>query len=131
LCGKELTMRLFSELKRRNVIRMGGLYVVGAWLIVQVAETLLPLYDTPAWVLKSLVLLLAIGFVPTLVFSWIFELTPDGIKRDSDVDRSQGSTDRTARGRDHSAAGRYRDVLRATRQITSAFDRSAASGDRN
>lgn len=90
-------MTLFAELKRRNVIRVAGLYVVGAWLIVQVAETLLPLYDTPAWVLKSLVLLLAIGFVPTLVFSWIFELTPDGIKRETDVDRSLGGTDRTAR----------------------------------
>jgi adenylate cyclase len=90
-------MTFFAELKRRNVIRMAGLYVVGAWLIVQVAETLLPLYDTPAWVLKALVLLLAIGFVPTLVFSWVFELTPDGLKRETDVDHSPGATDRTAR----------------------------------
>ena len=76
-------MSFFAELKRRNVIRMGGLYLVGSWLVLQVAETLLPLYDTPDWVLKSLVLLLALGFIPALVFSWIFELTPDGLKRDS------------------------------------------------
>ncbi|MEZ5461225.1 tetratricopeptide repeat protein [Dokdonella sp.] len=85
-------MSLFAELKRRNVIRMAGLYLVGAWLIVQVAETLLPLYETPDWVLKTLVLLLAIGFVPALIFAWIFELTPEGIKRDAEVvpDRSLG-----------------------------------------
>ncbi len=78
-------MRLLAELKRRNVIRMGGLYIVGAWLIIQVAETLLPIFETPGWVLKALVVLLAIGFLPALVFSWIYELTPDGLKRDVGV----------------------------------------------
>ena len=71
-----------AELRRRNVIRMAGLYLVGAWLVVQVAETLLPIFDTPGWVLKALVVLLAIGFVPALVFSWIFEMTPSGLQRD-------------------------------------------------
>ena len=77
-------MSLFSELRRRNVIRMAGLYLVGAWLIVQIAETLLPIFHTPDWVLQVLVVLLALGFVPALVFSWIYELTPDGLKRDAD-----------------------------------------------
>jgi adenylate cyclase len=80
---------LLSELRRRNVIRLGGLYLVGAWIIVQVAETLLPIFDTPGWVLKALVVLLAIGFLPALVFSWIYELTPEGLKRDADVMPSQ------------------------------------------
>ena len=93
-------MSLFAELKRRNVIRMGGLYLVGAWLIVQVAETLLPLYDTPAWVLKSMVLLLALGFIPALVFSWLFELTPEGIKRDADVTPDQSIAATTGRRMD-------------------------------
>ena len=75
---------------------MGGLYLVAAWLIVQVAETLLPLYATPDWVLKTIVLLLAIGFVPALVFAWIFELTPEGIKRDADVDKSRSIASHTA-----------------------------------
>ncbi len=87
----------FTELKRRNVIRIAGLYLVGAWLVVQVAETLLPLYDTPGWVLKSIVLLLAIGFVPALVLSWVFELTPQGIMRESEIDRSHSVVDQTAR----------------------------------
>ncbi|MCB1575030.1 MAG: hypothetical protein KDI80_13730, partial [Xanthomonadales bacterium] len=65
-------MNLLAELKRRNVIRMAGLYLVGAWLIVQVGETLLPLYDTPAWVMKTLIALLAMGFVPAVVFSWLY-----------------------------------------------------------
>ncbi len=76
-------MSFFAELKRRNVIRMAGLYLVGAWLVVQIAETLLPIFKTPDWVLQTMVVLLALGFVPALVFSWVFELTPDGLRRDS------------------------------------------------
>ena len=72
----------FSELKRRNVIRMAGLYLVGAWLLTQVASTVLPMYGAPAWLPRSIVTLLAIGFLPALIFSWIFELTPEGLKRD-------------------------------------------------
>jgi TolB-like protein len=78
-------MNFIAELKRRNVIRMAGLYLVGAWLVVQVAGTLLPLFGAPVWVPRALVLLLAIGFVPALVVSWLFELTPDGLKRDGEV----------------------------------------------
>lgn len=90
-------MRLLAELKRRNVFRMVGLYLVGAWLIIQIAETLLPIFHTPDWVLQALVVVLAIGFIPALIFSWIFELTPDGLKRESDVDRQQSIVDHTAR----------------------------------
>jgi TolB-like protein len=86
-----------TELKRRNVIRMAGLYLVGAWLIVQVADTLLPVFEAPEWVMKVLVGLLALGFVPTLIFSWVFELTPQGLKREQEVDRSQSITNATAR----------------------------------
>ena len=78
-------MTFISELKRRNVIRMAGLYLVGAWLVTQVAGTVLPMFGAPDWIARSVVLLLAIGFVPAMVFAWIFELTPDGLKRDADV----------------------------------------------
>ena len=88
-------MSVLAELQRRNVIRMAGLYLVGAWLVVQVAETLLPIFGTPAWVLKTLVVLLAIGFVPALVFSWLFELTPEGLKRDAEVTPAQSSASTT------------------------------------
>ncbi len=91
---------LIAELRRRNVIRMAGLYIVGAWLVVQVAETLLPIFDTPGWVLKALVVLLAIGLLPALVFSWLYELTPDGLKRDAEVDPARSIAPRTAQRMD-------------------------------
>ena len=95
-------MSLFAELKRRNVIRMAGLYLVGGWIIVQVAETLLPIFHTPEWVLQSLVVLLALGFVPALIFSWVFEMTPEGLKRDSEVapDRGVAIAERNVSGAD-------------------------------
>jgi TolB-like protein/lipoprotein NlpI len=79
-------MSLSSELSRRNVFRVGAAYIVVAWLIIQVAETIFPLFglgDGPA---RLVVIVLAIGFVPVLIFSWAFELTPDGLRRDADVD---------------------------------------------
>src|SRR4051812_3650523 len=75
----------FAELKRRNVIRVAGLYLVGAWLLIQVASTVLPTFDVPSWALRGLIVTLALGFVPALIFSWVFELTPQGLKRDEDV----------------------------------------------
>jgi adenylate cyclase len=90
----------FAELKRRNVIRLAGLYLVGAWLIVQVAGTVLPSFDVPSWVLRTLIILLALGFVPALVLSWVFELTPEGLKRDEDVAPEQSIAPQTARRMD-------------------------------
>lgn len=86
-----------SELKRRNVIRMAGLYLVGAWLVTQVAGTVLPMFGAPDWIARSVVILLAIGFIPAMAFAWIFELTPDGLKRDSDVMPEQSIAPQTAR----------------------------------
>lgn len=90
-------MNIFAELKRRNVIRVAGFYLVAAWLIVQVAETVLPIFGVPEWVLRALIILLAIGFLPALAFSWVFELTPDGLKRESEIDPTHDRTVHTAR----------------------------------
>ncbi len=90
-------MSFLAELKRRNVIRMAGLYLVGAWLVVQVAGTLLPVFEAPGWLMKVLVGLLAIGLVAALVFSWLFELTPGGLRRDADVAPEQSIAPQTAR----------------------------------
>src|ERR1700736_5461575 len=87
----------FSELKRRNVIRFAGLYLVGAWLLTQVASTVLPMFGAPDWLPRSIVILLVIGFVPALIFSWVFELTPQGLKRDEDVPPEQSIAPQTAR----------------------------------
>jgi TolB-like protein len=77
-------MSFLAELKRRNVIRVALFYIVSAWLVVQVAETVLPLFEVPDSVLRGLIILLALGFVPALVSAWIYELTPQGLKRESD-----------------------------------------------
>jgi len=91
----------FHELRRRNVIRMAGLYVVGAWLIIQVSGTVLPMFDAPAWLPRSLVFLLAIGFVPALIFSWVFELTPQGLRREGDVPAEQSIMSDTGQRMNH------------------------------
>ena len=90
----------FEELKRRNVIRAAGLYLVGAWLLIQVASTMLPAFDAPIWLLRALIIILTIGFIPALIFSWIFELTPQGLKRDEDVRPEESIAPLTARRMD-------------------------------
>ena len=69
-------MSLFEELKRRNVLRVGTAYIVSAWLIIQVVETILPAFGFGAAALRNITIALAIGFVPTVVFAWVFEFTP-------------------------------------------------------
>ncbi len=88
---------LFNELKRRNVVRVGLAYVLVAWLLAQVAELALDSFDAPVWVIKSVLLLLALGLPVALFFAWAFELTPEGIKKEKDVDRSQSITQNTGR----------------------------------
>src|SRR4029434_4003079 len=90
----------FTELKRRNVIRAAGLYLVGAWLLVQVASTVLPMFGAPEWLPRSIVVLLAVGFLPALIFSWAFELTPQGLKRDEDIPPEQSIAPQTGRRMD-------------------------------
>ncbi len=93
-------MSFFSELQRRNVIRMAGLYLVVAWLTVQLAEILLPLFGVPAWVLTAIAMTLALGLVPALVFSWVYELTPQGVKRESEIAPEQSIASTTGRRMD-------------------------------
>jgi TolB-like protein/Flp pilus assembly protein TadD len=84
-------MSFINELKRRNVFRVAAAYIVSAWLIIQVAETIFPLFgfsDVPA---RYTVILLAIGFPLALLFSWVFEFTPEGLKRETDIDHSTGA----------------------------------------
>ena len=76
---------------------MAGLYLVSAWLLVQVGATLLPVFDAPSWTMKALVMTLAIAFVPALAVAWMFELTPQGLKRDVDVPAAKSIAPRTAR----------------------------------
>jgi len=85
-------MSLFNELKRRNVIRVAMAYVVAAWLIIQVVETILPAFGYSDVAIRYIVIVLAIAFIPTLVFSWAFEFTPEGLKREVDIVREHSIT---------------------------------------
>jgi len=75
-------MALFEELKRRKVFKVGGAYLVLAWLGVQVASTVLPIFGAPVWVLRVLILVIALGFPLAVVMAWLFEATPEGLKVD-------------------------------------------------
>jgi TolB-like protein len=97
MTGGSRALSFLAELRRRNVIRMVGLYLVGAWLVTQVAATLLGVFEAPTWVMKALVGVLAIGLLPTTLFAWVFELTPEGLKRDSEVPAEQSIAPQTAR----------------------------------
>ncbi len=83
---------LLDELKRRNVVRVGAAYLVVAWLVAQVAEMALPAFEAPAWILKVVLALLALGLPLALFFAWAFELTPDGVKKTADVDKTASVT---------------------------------------
>ena len=90
-------MSFINELKRRNVFKVGAAYLVGCWLLIQVADILLENIGTPAWVLQTLFVVLGVGFFITLFFAWAFEMTPEGVKREKDVDRSQSITPQTGK----------------------------------
>jgi TolB-like protein/tetratricopeptide (TPR) repeat protein len=90
-------MSFLTELKRRNVLRVAAAYLVAAWLLIQIAETLFPLYGLSDSAIRLVVTLLVIGFVIALVVSWAFELTPEGLMRDKDVDRSESITPQTGK----------------------------------
>ncbi len=90
-------MSLLEELKRRNVIRVGIAYAVGAWLLVQGADLILDLVGAEDWVLRAVAGLLALGFIPAVIFAWAFELTPEGIRKESQVDRTRSIASHTGR----------------------------------
>jgi len=92
---------LWVELKRRNVIRVALVYIVVTWLSVQVADIMFDSFGTPEWVMKTFIGFLALGFPIAVVFAWAFEITPEGIKKEKDVDRSKSIAHETSRKLDY------------------------------
>jgi len=90
-------MSFVNELKRRNVIRVGILYLVSAWVLLQLTDVLTSLLASPPWAGSLVVLLLALGFFPVMIFSWVYEMTPEGLKRESEIDRALSITSGTGR----------------------------------
>ena len=76
-------MSFFTELKRRNVFRAAIAYISFAWMLLQIVDFVLDVVGSPAWILQTLVVLAVAGLPVVVVFAWVFELTPDGFKRDS------------------------------------------------
>ncbi len=79
----------FAELKRRNVYKVAVAYAVVSWLLIQVATQVFPFFEIPNWAVRLVVLLLILGFPVALILSWAFEITPEGIKRESEVAHEQ------------------------------------------
>jgi len=90
-------MSLFAELKRRNVFKVGAAYLVMAWLVMQVTDVVLNNVEAPGWVFHVVTMFLVMGFLFALFFAWVYEMTPEGLKREKDVDRSQSITTQTGR----------------------------------
>lgn len=89
-------MQLYKELQRRNVFRVAIGYIVSSWLLAQVADLVLENIGAPDWVMQTIMLVLALGFPVVVFFSWAYEVTPEGIKRESEIDRTQSITHVTA-----------------------------------
>ncbi len=87
----------FAELKRRNVYKVAVAYAVVAWLLIQAASIFLPAFDAPAWVMKIFIIVIIFGFPVALIFSWAFEITPEGIKLESEIEPSKSIKRRTGR----------------------------------
>jgi len=115
-------MSLFSELKRRNVFKVGVAYVIISWLLAQVADLMLENFGAPDWVMKSFLGFLIIGFPLSVFFAWAFELTPEGVKRESHVDRSQSIAQQTGQKLNHSIM-----VIMAIALAWFAWDRFGSS----
>ncbi len=98
-------MSLIAELKRRNVFRVGVAYAIVAWLLIEVAHTAFPTLQLPDWTTTLVTVLLILGFPLALIFAWAFELTPEGIKREAEVDRTESITHVTGRKLDFAIIG--------------------------
>jgi len=92
---------IWSELKRRNVVKVAVAYAVVGWLLVEIASTVLPTFEAPRWVLQTLTFVFILGFPLALIFAWAYELTPDGLKKEGDVNRSLSIAHVTGRKLDY------------------------------
>ena len=85
-------MKFFEELKRRNVIKATIAYIVVAWVLLQVISIVLPNFGAPAWVFKTLMFVIVIGFPIWIIFSWVYEVTPEGLKKTADISNHESIT---------------------------------------
>jgi len=97
--------RFVAELKRRNVPRIAAFYAAAGWLVVQIATQVLPVFEMPTWMMRVVVVAVVLGFPCALLFAWFYELTPEGLKRESEVDRSESTARSSGRKLDRWIVG--------------------------
>ncbi len=90
-------MSLYNELKRRNVFKVAAAYIIVAWLLLQVSDTLVPALHLPDWFHSGVAFVLILGFPVAIIFAWAFELTPEGLKKERNVERGQSFTPKTGK----------------------------------
>ena len=117
-------MSLFNELKRRNVFKVGVAYAVTAWILLQLVDVVGDILALPEWAPRFILLLLVIGIVPAVIFAWAFELTPEGVKREKDVDRSQSIAPQTGKKLNNAILG-----LMALAIVYLLFDKFSEDGE--
>src|SRR3984893_1928012 len=99
-CAKNTIVKIdnfFAELKRRNVYKVAAAYAVVAWLLLQAPAIFFPAYDAPPWVMRIFIIVIIFGFPVALIFSWAFEITPEGIKLESEIEPNKSIARRTGR----------------------------------
>ena len=89
-------MSLFEELKRRNVFRVGVAYIVASWVLLQVADLVLEAINAPEWVIQAMLMFVVLGFIAAMIVAWAYEITPEGIKKESEIQRDESITRKTA-----------------------------------
>ncbi len=120
--GKIIPMSFFHGLKRRNVFRVAIAYVIVAWVAMQIVDVVLNNIAAPDWIFQVLMLFLAVGLPFALIFAWAYELTPEGIKKEKEVDRSQSITSDTGRKLDYFVI-----AVMAVALVYFAFDKFVSS----
>src|SRR5205809_51360 len=94
--GRE-SINFFAELKRRNVYKVAIAYAVVSWLLIQAASIFFPAFDAPSCVMKIFIVVIIFGFPVAVIFSWAFEITPEAIKLESEIEPSKSLKRRTGR----------------------------------
>ncbi len=118
----------FTELKRRNVVKVGVAYAVTAWVIVEIASVVLPTFQAPDWVLQVFTLFIILGFPLALIFSWAFELTAEGLKRTHEVPLEHSVTAQTGQKLNYTIIGLLAAALAVTLSVD-FFEQDSDSGD--
>ena len=117
-------MTFFQELRRRNVFRVAIAYLLGAWVLLQIVDFVLDAISAPNWIVQVFILAAAIGLPVVAIFSWVFEMTPEGVKRESEIDRSQSISPVTGRKLD-----RVIIIFLALAVVVLLMDRFMGNGD--